>query len=119
MRDIDSNSCALDSSRSEVSDAQGFVPISCKPFPLECKFRSVFSEITTASGAVVTGAPVNLYGGDLVLGANIDAGSSNIMIVEQCSTTDSIGIGGSGSGDTMNIGGTNFRKRVELCQKRK
>ena len=45
VRDIDSNPCALDSSRSEVSDAQGFVPISCKPFPLGCKFGSLICNI--------------------------------------------------------------------------
>ena len=55
VRDIDPNPCALDSSRSEVSDAQGLEPISCKPCPLGCKFGSIVCFFYTSGSSCFSG----------------------------------------------------------------
>ena len=60
VRDIHSNPCALDSSRSEVSDAQRFVPLRCIPSPLVCKFGSMVCNIFFRSGGMDEMVP-NIY----------------------------------------------------------
>ena len=58
--------------------------------------------ITTATNAEITGGSITLYGADVIIGADLDAGNGAISFIEQCTATTSIGVG-SASGYTMNI----------------
>ena len=58
--------------------------------------------ITTATNAEITGGSITLYGADVIIGGDLDAGNGAISFIEQCTATTSIGVG-SASGYTMNI----------------
>ena len=58
--------------------------------------------ITVNANAEITGGSITLYGADVVIGADLDAGSGAITFIEQCKATTSIGIGVA-TGYTMNI----------------